>query len=106
MKSKSAFPPNFVHSLDSTHMMFTGIECQKRGLTFAAVHDSYWAHPSNITSMNAILREQFIRMHGGPVLEDLYENFTSRYPSEKFPPIPKRGSFNLNEVKNSTYFFS
>ena len=25
MKQKSAFPPNFVHSLDSTHMMYTAI---------------------------------------------------------------------------------
>jgi DNA-directed RNA polymerase len=26
-KSKSAFPPNYVHSIDSTHMMYTAIEC-------------------------------------------------------------------------------
>jgi DNA-directed RNA polymerase len=26
-KQNSAFPPNFVHSLDSTHMMYTALEC-------------------------------------------------------------------------------
>ena len=26
-KNRSAFPPNFVHSIDSTHMMLTAIEC-------------------------------------------------------------------------------
>lgn len=27
MKQKNAFPPNFIHSLDSTHMMLTTIYC-------------------------------------------------------------------------------
>ena len=87
-------------------MMFTALECQKKNITFAAVHDSFWAHATNITVMNKTLREQFVNLHGGPVLEDLFENFTSRYPHEKFPEIPKRGAFDLTQVKNSTYFFS
>jgi DNA-directed RNA polymerase len=28
-KQNTAFPPNFVHSLDSTHMMYTSLECKK-----------------------------------------------------------------------------
>ena len=27
MKQKNAFPPNFIHSLDSTHMMLTALHC-------------------------------------------------------------------------------
>lgn len=55
-KNSSAFPPNYVHSIDSTHMMLTAIECEKRGLTFAAVHDSYWTHAADVSLMNKILR--------------------------------------------------
>lgn len=29
-KQASAFPPNFIHSLDATHMMLTALECQVR----------------------------------------------------------------------------
>lgn len=29
MKQKNAFPPNFVHSLDSTHMLLTSLHCQR-----------------------------------------------------------------------------
>jgi DNA-directed RNA polymerase len=36
-RQKSAFPPNFVHSLDSTHMMMTALACQEAGLTFAGI---------------------------------------------------------------------
>ena len=34
-RQKSAFPPNFVHSLDSTHMMMTAVACGEAGLLFA-----------------------------------------------------------------------
>jgi DNA-directed RNA polymerase len=86
--------------------MYTALQCRKENITFAAVHDSFWCHPSNITRMNAILREQFLTLHGSPVLENLNENLLTRYPHEDFPKIPKRGIFDLNEVKKSTYFFS
>lgn len=29
-KQATAFPPNFVHSLDATHMMLTALECRVR----------------------------------------------------------------------------
>ena len=105
-KNSTAFPPNYVHSIDSTHMMLTAIECYQKNITFAAVHDSYWTHASDVRLMNKILREQFVDLHGSPLIHMLNENFESRYPHEKFPAIPEQGDFNLEEVKESTYFFS
>ena len=57
LKQKSAFSPNYIHSLDSAHMMQTAVACRRRGLVFAAVHDSFWTHPSDVDQMNALLRE-------------------------------------------------
>lgn len=105
-KNTTAFPPNFVHSIDSTHMMLTALKCKEVGITFAAVHDSYWSHPSDVTNMSAILRDKFVELHESPLIFNLNENFVSRYPHEKFPTIPTQGSFNLNNVKESPYFFS
>lgn len=34
-RQKSAFPPNFVHSLDGSHMMMTAVACREAGLRFA-----------------------------------------------------------------------
>lgn len=56
-RQKSAFPPNFVHSLDSTHMFLTAMEMDKANVPFAAVHDSYWVHAGNIDEMNVKLRQ-------------------------------------------------
>ena len=36
-RQKAAFPPNFVHSLDSSHMMMTAIACKEAGLHFAGL---------------------------------------------------------------------
>lgn len=33
VKQKNAFPPNFIHSLDSTHMMLTALQCYRYHLT-------------------------------------------------------------------------
>lgn len=34
-KQASAFPPNFIHSLDATHMMLTALECRVRDRWFS-----------------------------------------------------------------------
>ncbi|MCO5547470.1 hypothetical protein L7F22_000920 [Adiantum nelumboides] len=105
-RQKSAFPPNFVHSLDSTHMMMTAIACSKAGLTFAGVHDSYWTHAGDVDKMNVILREKFVELYSQPILEDLLKSFKESFPNIEFPPVPARGKFDLNEVLQSPYFFN
>lgn len=105
-KQNTAFPPNYVHSIDATHMMYTAIKCREYGIPFAAVHDSYWCHPCNVDTMGRILREEFVKLHSEPLLENLQVNFSERYPHSKFPEVPERGSFNLEQVKDSPYFFA
>ncbi|KAK6156636.1 hypothetical protein DH2020_010884 [Rehmannia glutinosa] len=39
-KQRTAFPPNFVHSLDGSHMMMTAIACRDAGLRFAGLSSS------------------------------------------------------------------
>ncbi|VDM45043.1 unnamed protein product [Toxocara canis] len=69
MKQVNAFPPNFVHSLDSTHMMLTSLHCHRLGITFAAVHDCYWTHACHVDRMNVLCREQFIHLHKQPLVQ-------------------------------------
>jgi len=84
-KQASAFPPNFIHSLDATHMLLTALECRTRGLTFASVHDSYWTHPSSIDQMSTIIRETFIALHSSDVLGRLLNEFRERYKGYRVP---------------------
>lgn len=105
-RQRTAFPPNFVHSLDGSHMMMTAVACKKAGLNFAGVHDSYWTHACDVDEMNRILREKFVELYETPILENLLESFEKSFPKLKFPPLPDRGDFDLGDVLESTYFFN
>nr|CBL69149.1 RNA polymerase [Nuphar advena] len=105
-RQRTAFPPNFVHSLDGSHMMMTAVACKKAGLKFAGVHDSYWTHACDVDEINRILREKFVELYEQPILENLLEGFQKSFPKFSFPPLPDRGDFDLKEVLQSTYFFN
>ena len=105
-RQRSAFPPNYVHSLDSTHMMLTALKSKEAGLTFAAVHDSYWTQAGTIDDMNTKLREAFVEMHRQPLLHDLRESLAVRFQNLDFQPVPPLGDLDLDHVLDSTYFFN
>ena len=78
-KQLQAFPPNFIHSLDGTHMFLTALRCQQLGLTFAAVHDSFWTHAGDVDTLNTVTRDAFIKMHSENIVERLRAEFETRY---------------------------
>ena len=79
VKQLQAFPPNFIHSLDATHMFLTALKCHEVGLTFAAIHDSFWTHAGDVKTMNRIIRDAFIRMHSEDIVGRLAAEFNARY---------------------------
>ena len=117
-------------------MMLTSLYLWNLGVTYASVHDCYWTHPCSVKPMNDTCRDQFIRLHSQPILEDLAESFDMNYlqsnpgfvleqndsktkvvpdietvKAEKlFQSIPEKGNdkcaLNLNIIKKSIYFFS
>uniref|UniRef100_A0A0K0G0F2 DNA-directed RNA polymerase n=1 Tax=Strongyloides venezuelensis TaxID=75913 RepID=A0A0K0G0F2_STRVS len=120
-KQINAFPPNYVHSLDSTHMMMTALNCTARNITFAAVHDCFWTHASTVSEMNEITRNEFINLHSQPLTDDLANHFKKTYIDQcaytintetkerlckVFDHKIKKGELDLNDIRNSVYFFS
>lgn len=78
-KQLQAFPPNFIHSLDATHMLLSALKCTEQGLTFASIHDSFWTHACDVDEMGVILRDAFVAMHKDNVVGRLREEFQTRY---------------------------
>ena len=104
----TAFAPNYIHSLDSTHMMMTALACKQQGITFAGVHDSFWTHAATVDDMNVVLREQFYELHSQPLMEELLNEFKRSYKEHAadFPSIPKVGEFDLKQIFDAPYFFN
>ncbi|CAE1250481.1 POLRMT [Acanthosepion pharaonis] len=114
LKQKNAFPPNFIHSLDSTHMLLTALYCLREGITYVSVHDCFWTHPASVEIMNKICREQFVALHNQPILEDLSKHLLKKFcttskgsslqevPNQRIlqsmlGKVPKKGTFNLEQ---------
>ena len=79
-----AFAPNFIHSLDATHMILTAVKCDEIGLTFSAVHDSFWTHASDVDTMNVVIREAFIKLHSEDIIGRLAAEFSTRYKGHMY----------------------
>ncbi|KAF8317988.1 DNA/RNA polymerase [Clavulina sp. PMI_390] len=94
MKQSSAFPPNFIHSLDATHMMLTALECRREELTFASVHDSYWTHACTVDRMSELIRNTFVYLHESDILAKLLDEFRTRYAGYQVPVM----SLNQREI--------
>ena len=73
------FAPNFIHSLDATHMMLSALKCDEIGLTFGSVHDSFWTHAADVPTLNRVLRDAFVSMHKDNIVRRLKEEFEARY---------------------------
>ncbi|WWC87227.1 uncharacterized protein L201_002115 [Kwoniella dendrophila CBS 6074] len=84
-KQATAFPPNFIHSLDATHMLLTALKCRQENIAFASVHDSYWTHASTVESMSDLIRDTFIHLHSQDLVGELRQEFIERYGDHRIP---------------------
>lgn len=109
-KQASAFPPNYIHSLDATHMMLTALECNRRGLAFAGVHDSFWTHAADVPVCRRVIRDQFVNLYEQELLEalreDMHASLRAVGSATVLPEPPERGELDLQAVRTSTYFFN
>lgn len=110
VKNANGISPNFVHSLDASHLQLTVESCVAKGLKdFAFIHDSFGTHAANVSTLNETLREQFVAQYTPDVLERFRQEILAQIPEEhhnEIPPVPLKGRLDLDAVKQSRYFFA
>ena len=110
-KQRQGIAPNFVHSMDASHMMLTVDSCVDAGITsFAMIHDSYGTHAGNAETLFRIVREVFVDTYSKHnVLADIRAHVANMLPDdalEDLPEIPTMGDLDLEQVKQSLYAFA
>lgn len=105
-KQATGGAPNFVHSLDASHMLMTARRAQQNHIAFAGVHDSYWTHAGDMDKLQVYIRDEFAALHKRPALDVLAEQFNHTYDNLQFPDPPEVGNLDLDRVRQSDYFFS
>lgn len=102
--------PNFVHSLDAACLMLTVNRSVDEGVhNFAMVHDSYGVLAADMDTLYVGLRQAFVDIYQTDVMEAFVNEATKSLAPEqreKIPPAPMKGSFQLEAVKDSKYFFA
>lgn len=83
LKQATAMPPNFIHSLDATHMLMCAARCKSEGLTFASVHDSYWTHAADVDQLSVNIRDTFVDLHSQDIIGALREEFMRRFGEQR-----------------------
>lgn len=109
-KQANGIAPNFIHSMDASHMVNTINRCLDRGITgLAMIHDSYGTHAADAEALSYELREAFIEQYTPDVLGGFLEQIKGQLPEElhaKLPPRPELGKLDLEQVRDSKYFFA
>lgn len=103
---RSGIAPNFIHSLDASHLQLTVKACHNQGIEhFAMVHDSYGTCLAHAPIMYRIVREEFVKMYeNNDILEDIRSHLQVLI-KKPLPPPPSKGTLNLQEILKSPYIF-
>lgn len=111
-KQESGISPNFVHSLDGSHLRKTVTHAHDAyGITyFALIHDSFGTIPAHAGNLFKAVRETFVGTYEHhDVLADFREQFIDQLHEtqmEKMPPLPKRGTLDIREIIKSQFAFA
>lgn len=101
-KHCNGMAPNFVHSMDASHLHLTTAACRAVSIDhMAMIHDDYGTHAANAQKLYDLIRQKFVWMYENhdPIVE-----FAAKYPG--LPKPPEKGSLDIREVLESRYFFS
>jgi DNA-directed RNA polymerase len=100
-----AISPNYIHSLDASHMWCTIKRMIDVDITSVSmVHDSYGCHAPYVSLMREFTKEEFHTMHKQPLLAMLKAELELTLKAV-LPDTPDQGEFNINKVLESEYLF-
>lgn len=103
--------PNLVHSVDSAAMMKTVNIAHKNGIkNFCNVHDSFGTTAGDVEVLNQSLRQAFITMFTEhDILAEFRNDVMKQLPVElhaKLPEVPNKGDLDINQLRDSEFFFA
>ena len=97
--------PNFIHSLDSTHLMMVVNESSLQNYT--TIHDSFGTSLGEAHILKGIIREQFYKLYTEYEPLSEFRKQAEALIGEPLEDIeePKKGKLDIAEVLRSTYIF-
>lgn len=105
-KQANSIAPNFIHSMDASHLQLTVCTAKDQGINhFAMIHDSYGTTVADAGVLFKTVRECFVKMYTEHDVLKAFAEEVSHLTEKELPELPSRGSFDINEVLSSLYAF-
>nr|CDQ33424.1 T3/T7-like RNA polymerase [Virgibacillus halodenitrificans] len=106
-KMKSSAAPNFVHSMDASHLIRSVNGFAEAGIgSIAVIHDSFGTHAGRADTLRAVLRREFVELYTEDRLEEFKTEVEDTILEEIDIPVPMVGTLDLLSVLRSDYCFS
>jgi DNA-directed RNA polymerase len=105
-KQANGIAPNFIHSMDASHLMLTVNACALAGIRhFSTIHDSYGCPIAQTETMYRCVRQAFVDMYtDNDVLKSFAEDM-KHLTTHTLPALPSKGALHLQDVLDSKYIF-
>lgn len=106
-RARNGVAPNYVHSLDSSHMVLTILECERRGIGgLAMIHDDFGTHAADTAELFDLIRITFVRMYCQRDWLLVWKKEMERLHEDvELPDPPQMGDLDILDVLESKYFF-
>ena len=107
----SGIAPNFIHSLDASHLMMSVCAAKRQDISsFALIHDSLGTHAGHTEQFSQIIRDAFYSLYAdNDPLGDIVLHLVAQIEGvdiTKLPEPPSKGDLDLKEIKNAVYLFA
>lgn len=102
---KNGIAPNFIHSLDSTHLMMVVNEA---GLyNYTTIHDSFGTSLGEARHLQVVIREQLYKLYTEHSPIEEFKKYVEEMTGEDLSDIPEppKGSLKLENILTSTFIF-
>lgn len=102
---KNGIAPNFIHSLDSTHLMMVVNEA---GLSnYTTIHDSFGTSLGEARYLQVVIREQLYKLYTEHSPIEEFKKYVEAMTGEDLSDIPEppKGGLKLENILTSTFIF-
>ena len=98
-EQRNGVAPNFVHSIDSTHMVMTIIAAKVD--SYAMIHDDFGTHAGYTEQFFKLIRETFLELYNNhEPLKEWAEQVDADLDS-----MPENGNYVIKDILKADYFF-
>ena len=103
-KSKVALAPNFIHTLDSSHLVLVALRCEEKDdMDIQVIHDELATHAADMIYLHRFVQEEFYELHSPNILSDFRKQMQELIDYIK--KHPEQGSYRIEEVLSAPHLF-